>query len=201
MKKNLFLIILIASIITSCSKETELTDSIYVADQEDPNLPAYTEWGYNTFGVIWERKYFTYSTSEIPLKITKNNDSISFLFQGINSTNYEYMGLRFTYIDGHINDYLDFLSYQDHSVNFIYDTVKVELLQQNMEPKTLNILDGTLHFKRAQTLFIDDREEEQIILSGTFSLKFLDNAIPESMTGGRFDFGINDDIFYDLSGY
>ncbi len=201
MKKIIFLIILIASIITSCSKETELTDSIYVADQEDPNLPAYTEWGYNTFGVIWERKYFTYSTSDIPLKITKNNDSISFLFQGINSTNYEYMGLRFTYIDGHINDYLDFLSYQDHSVNFIYDTVKVELLQQNMEPKTLNILDGTLHFKRAQTLFIDDREEEQIILSGTFSLKFLDNAIPESMTGGRFDFGINDDIFYDLSGY
>ena len=199
MKNILFIFTISLFIATGCSKEAELNDSIYIPDSDYSNLPAYTEWGYNTFGVIWERKFFTYSTDEIPLKIIKNDSTISLLFQGHNPYDYSYgnyMALKFTFIDSEINEYTDLLSYNDHIINFIDEDVKVEMTLGDTEE--LQILDGEIHFKRAQKLFVDD-EEEQIILSGTFSLKFLQNSVPESMTNGRFDFGINDDIFYDLS--
>lgn len=199
MKNILYILIITLVVATGCSKEAELNDSIYVPDHDYSDLPAYTEWGYNTFGIIWERKYFTYSTNEIPLKIIKNNDTISLLFQGNNPYDYSYgyMALKFSFTDPNILEYTDLLAYNDHTINFIEDNVSVDLTLG--DTRALNILDGEIHFKRAQTLFVDD-QEEQIILSGTFSLKFLENDIPESMTNGRFDFGINDDIFYDLSG-
>jgi hypothetical protein len=200
MKNILYILTISLLIATGCSKESELNDSIYIPDPDYSNLPAYTEWGYNTFGVIWERKYFTYSTDEIPLKIIKNDSTISLLFQGHNPYDYSYgnyMALRFTFNDPQIIEYTDFLAYNDHIIDFIDDDVKVEITLGDTEE--LQILDGEIHFKRAQRLLVDD-EQEQIILSGTFSLKFLQNSVPESMTNGRFDFGINDDIFYDLSG-
>ncbi len=200
--KNIIYILIIAMVVaTGCSKEAELVDSIYVPDHDYPSLPAYSEWGYNTFGVIWEREYFIYNTSEIPLKIIKNDDKLSFLFQGHNNYEYNggYLALRFTFSDPDINEYIDLLTYDNHIIDFKADGVMVEMLTTT-SIKTLNILDGEIYFKRAQKLFIDDIEE-QIILSGTFSLKFLENEIPESMTNGRFDFGVNDDIFFDLTGY
>jgi hypothetical protein len=39
-------------------------------------------------------------------------------------------------------------------------------------------------------------EENRIILSGTFELRFLKNGHPESISKGRFDMGITDKNFY-----
>ncbi len=61
----------------------------------------------------------------------------------------------------------------------------------------VEILEGELNFKRVQTLYVDDVETE-IIMSGIFELKFLNNDIPANLSYGRFDFGVNDLVFYYL---
>jgi len=198
MKKTIYLLIIIIVTAYGCSKESELNDSIYVADSEYPSLPKYTEWGYNTFGANYERSTFTYTTDQIPLKITTKNDTLALIFQGRFSNDYtDNMTLRFSFYAPEISNYKDLLRFNDRQINFMDDDVRVEMITDD-NTKFLHILGGKFHFIRAQTVFVDD-QEEQIVLSGTFSLKFLENEIPESISDGRFDFGINDDIFFVLN--
>ena len=198
MKKTIYLLIIIIVAFYGCSKDSELSDSIYIADTEYPALPKYTEWGYNTFGANYERSTFTYTTDQIPLKITTKNDTLALIFQGRSSNEYpNNMTLRFSFYAPKITNYKDLLSFDDRKINFKDDNVRVEMII-NDNAKFLNILGGDFHFIRAQTVYVDD-EEEQIVLSGTFSLKFIENEIPESMSDGRFDFGIKDNIFFDLN--
>ena len=56
MKNNLIKITIgLAIILASCSKEFELDKSVFIPDKDYPDLPAYTEWGYNTFGALYDR--------------------------------------------------------------------------------------------------------------------------------------------------
>ena len=45
-------------------------NSVYIEDADIPGMPAYTEWGYNTFGAFYGRDLFTYTDKEVPLVIT-----------------------------------------------------------------------------------------------------------------------------------
>ncbi len=196
MKKLVF--VLFIAFAFSCSKEADLSDSIYIYDSEFPDLPAYTEWGYNTFGANYDRGVFVYSSNEIPLKVTTKDNKLTFIFQGIdgNYSNND-LALKFIISDSNVNVYKDLLVYNDSVIDLSSQEVEVQMVTEGVS-ETIDVLEGELYFKRSQNVFVDDIEYE-IILSGKFNLKFIENEIPSNISDGRFDFGINDDNFYNLN--
>jgi hypothetical protein len=68
-------------------------------------------------------------------------------------------------------------------------------MSKDKDSTTLNIVEGELHFKRAQLLSIDD-QLNRVILSGTFDLRFLQSDFPTYISDGRFDVGITKNYFY-----
>lgn len=82
--KTYMLIILpvIAVLLTSCSKENELKESVFIYDPENFDLPEYSEWGYNTFGAYYDREIFVSNDEAVPAKITVSDTSLSFLLEG-----------------------------------------------------------------------------------------------------------------------
>lgn len=169
------------TMLASCSK-VDLSDSIYVPDKENHELPAYTEWGYNTFGVIYERDYFTYDDYTMPLKVTLNDNKISFLLQG--STSYSSSkiidALRITIPENNIAEYQDLLIFNDSVINLTDESVCVEMFSGSIID-TLKVSNGSFHIKRTQRLFVDDVEQE-VIMSGVFNLDFIANTIPSSFS-------------------
>ena len=196
MKKIFFALIIL--FIYGCSKRTELSDSVFIPDNEYPDLPAYTEMGYNTFGANYERTVFIYSNNDIPLKVVVDENGLSFLFQGVKG-NYssDFLALKFTLPDSTTDDYHDLLAYNDTIIDLSDTTIQVEMIT-DVNTNVIDILEGELNFKKAQKAFVDDVEEE-IILSGYFHLKFTIDNIPAVMTDGRFDFGLNNDNFCKLN--
>ena len=96
----------------SCSKETELDRTIVIPDDNDRRLPAYTEWGYNSFGVEYERAYFLARRDVIPCKVMYRNDSINFLMSGACSGDYysqQTMSLSVTFSSEKVENYSDLL--------------------------------------------------------------------------------------------
>lgn len=194
--KKLFLLFSIAFTL-SCTKQSDLSDSIYIYDSEYPQLPAYSEWGYNTFGANYDRSVFIYSRNEIPLKVTLTEDKLAFIFQGTDGNYYNnYLALRFIVPDTNVNSYQDLLVYNDSIIGLTDGSVIVEMIS-NGNSEVIDIIEGELYFKRSQNVFVDDIEHE-IILSGYFNLKFVINDIPSNMSEGRFDFGVNNENFYNL---
>lgn len=193
----MLVILLMTFVVMGCEIQSELSDSIYIPDEEYPELPAYTEWGYNTFGANYDRSVFKYSHDEVPLKVVSENDTISFIFQGMNGTYYgDYMAMRFRIPDSGTDDYRELLEYNDSIIDLAGGGVIVELITRSFT-RAVTILEGEIYFKRSQRVFVDD-VEQQVILSGFFELKFLMNDIPSGMSNGRFDFGINEENFYSL---
>jgi hypothetical protein len=76
----------------------------------------------------------------------------------------------------------------------IYDDCSVSITVNEGTAVNLDVLSGELCFKRAQLLNIDDKPD-RVILSGTFTIRFLNQEIPEVMSDGRFDVGINKDFY------
>ncbi len=195
-KYSLFLLV---ALLVSCDSSSELSDSIYVPDPIFDELPAYTEWGYNTFGANYERSIFIYTNHNIPLKVTVKDDSLSFIFQGRSELNLgdEYMALRFTLPDTMVQVYQDLMVFDDSIIDLSTGNLSVALINESGS-RYLDIPSGELHFRRAQRVYVDD-EEREVILSGTFYLQFLNGSIPLSMSDGRFDCGINALNLYNLN--
>lgn len=196
MKKLIF--ILFIALTLSCTRQTDLSDSVYIYDSEYPDLPAYSEWGYNTFGANYDRSVFTFSPDKIPLKITLSENKLSFIFQGIDA-NYSNnnLALRFILTNSNVNIYQDLLVYNDTIIKLDSEAITVEMIYDG-SAKIIDIIEGELHFKKCRKLFIDDIENE-IIMSGYFNLKFIVNNIPSNMSEGRFDFGVNNGNFHNLN--
>jgi hypothetical protein len=203
MTKTLYLsaIAFIIFLVTGCSKEYELNKSVFIPDPDFPDLPAYTEWGYNTFGAFYERQLFLYSEQEIPAKIIFTGGITSFILKGQkNSYGYYYwdnmkeMNLTFRLPDIRPESYSDLT---------ILDKMKIDLGSEEgivtlfMDGETFEpeILQGELEFKRVQQLYVDT-EETEVILSGVFSFQALVNGEPVSLSEGRFDVGIGNDNFF-----
>ncbi|MEN8156872.1 MAG: hypothetical protein ABFS10_07970 [Bacteroidota bacterium] len=196
MKQLLITILVVSSF--GCEVQTGLSDSIYIPDSDYPELPAYTEWGYNTFGANYDRSIFIYSQNEVPLKVTAKNNELSFIMQGSNGNYWgDYMALRFVFPDSLADTYQDLLVYNDTIIDLTRDDVTVERIYNGVS-EILDVLEGELEFKRSQKVFVDD-VEQQIILSGYFDLRFLVNEIPSNLSNGRFDFGVNEENFYNLN--
>ena len=79
--KNLpFIIVLL--LVFACSSDTALKKSIYIPDEEFPELPKYSEWGYNTFGAYYDRQAFTSTSEDVPVKVINKAGKTSFVFAG-----------------------------------------------------------------------------------------------------------------------
>ena len=195
MKKNIFIAIACITIFSCSREESQLDRTIFIPDEMDSNLPAYTESGYNVFGAKYERTYFKANQNIVPCKIMYSNDSTRLLMQGL-SGNYpqQEMSLTFTFPSEHITNYNDLIIFHKKVVDLSNGCV-VKMITNSSE-KTLDVISGDLNFKRAQRLSVDD-VENRIILSGTFEFQLLGTAsFPEKFSNGRFDFGITKNEFY-----
>ena len=195
MKKNIFIITAFAVII-SCAKELpQLDRTIFIPDAQTPGLPAYTEWGYNSFGAIYERTYFIADKDIIPCKIAYSGNSLYFLMNGVYGSQYPYEELSLTFIfpSTTITDYRDLMILNNRTIDLTSDCMVIMNTKEN--ERTLHVETGSLHFKRIQLLSVDDIEN-RAILSGTFEMKFRTSTMfSESFSDGRFDFGITNNEF------
>jgi hypothetical protein len=187
-------------LLVSCLTDNSLDDTIFVHDANDHNLPAYTEWGYNSFGANYERQYFVATNDYVPCKIVQKDGYINFMLignlnpSGIND-NYKYgkfvLSISFPYADA-LKNYSDLVALNKYVVDLTAQNCTVTWTVGEAEPTTIAVREGELNFKRAQLLRVDG-EIDRVILSGTFYIKYLNNEIPESFDNGRFDLGLYKD--------
>jgi len=188
-------------ITAACSDETELKKSVFIPDDVYSDLPAYTEWGYNTFGAYYDMIPFISTESGVPAKMINTGGKTSFLLKGHMSQGYYYYydynnetSLIFDFYSFDPQVYTDLISLDNLTVDLTSSTCRVRVLSDTAN-YDLNILNGEIVFKRAQNLLVDKKMVE-VILSGTFEFQALINDEPISVTLGRFDVGIGKDNFY-----
>jgi len=193
--KSILIIFIISAIffLSNCSKDASLEKTIFFPDPEFPDLPMYTEWGYNTFGAFYDRQVFTSTNNIVPLKVIVKNDTTFFRFNG-RLNDYKEMSITFTMNDFLPNVY-DELIQLDQKILDLKDirygiVIKIEGKTQNMK-----LLGGMLEFKKAQKLIVDKKAEE-VILSGIFQFQIVIDDEPFTISRGRFDQGISYDNFF-----
>ena len=192
---SLITIILLLSSL-SCDDVYEMEETIFVPDENNKNLPAYTEWGYNSFGAMYERMYFFATKTIVPCKILYQNGIMTFTLTGRIGSNHssgssgEEMTLYFSFpVDEAVNSYKDLMMLHQKRINFTDSSCNVKMVRKSVD-EDITVLSGSnLFFKRVQLLRINDKEN-RAILSGTFELTFLRNQLPEVLSYGRFDVGI-----------
>lgn len=202
--KILAFLAVVIVLFASCAKENDLKESVFISDPDDYRLPAYSEWGYNTFGAYYDRDIFISNDVEVPVKVIVNDTATIFLFSGYSSwdENYWYynnsrMTMSFTLKGVQLNSYTDLIAYNDSIVDLAANNIEIDITKDT-SVLTTRVMSGNLHFKRSQNLFVDD-EQVEVILSGIFDFKAVINNEPVTISEGRFDFGINEDNFYNMT--
>jgi hypothetical protein len=191
--KRVCFIFLISILIFSCARDV-LDRTIFIPDEKDGNLPAYTEWGYNTFGAEYERDYFLVSNKIIPCKILYKDNQLHFTLSGKIRDGQD-MTLTFIFPFALENsDYTSLMKLHGTKINLANNDCTVKIWQNDTEI-ILDVFGGELYFKRTQLLSIDD-QLNRVILSGFFDLRFLRNDFPTTISNGRFDLGITKNVFY-----
>ena len=198
MKK--YYIISVMLLLFSCDTwYDEIDKTVFIPDEKDENLPKYTEWGYNSFGTVYERMYFYASSDIVPCKAIYQNGKLRISISGRlglsrNSGN-ERLILSFSFpIDEPMRDYWDLMALHQKKIDLSDSSCEVAV-SKNSETEVVFVQSGQLSFNRAQLVRIDEKESH-VILSGTFDMIFWRNMIPETMSNGRFDFGISNLFFY-----
>jgi hypothetical protein len=194
MKYTLYIIL--GLILISCS-DTELEKSVFISDIDYPELPAYSEWGYNTFGAYYDRQAFVSNDYQIPVKVISTNGETSIVLTGQIGKYYMSgytMTLSFITDEFTPLDYNDLYSLNDTIVDLSLPGWRVEITSGTTNNE-VKILTGHLHVKKAQNLFVD-KVKTEIILSGTFEFQALIDNIPKTVSNGRFDLGIGKNNFF-----
>ncbi len=203
MKKGIFCLLAAVIIFTAaCSEETELKRSVFIPDETYPDLPAYTEWGYNSFGAYYDMEPFISNDYGVTAKMINTGGKTSFSLSGHMSHGYYYdyypddiVSLVFDFYNFDPQSYTDLISLNNHNVDLTDPSCKVRMIT-GTDDNELVILSGTMVFNRAQNLYVDKKLAE-VILSGTFGFQALvDGEEPVSVTLGRFDVGIGFDSFF-----
>jgi hypothetical protein len=201
MKNYIFKILVLMMLLASCSKEPQMGPTVFIPDTTDSNLPAYTEYGYNTFGSIWDkRSYFLANSSIAPCEILFKDGILKFsLFGILRGSGYYYgeqeiIALSISFPGENVTQYSDLLTLHNKKINLKDADCMVTIIRDEND-QVLNIIDGFLHFQRAQLIYIDEAPN-RVILSGTFELHFPENEFPTLISYGRFDVGINNNVFY-----
>jgi len=193
--KKITLIISILAIffLSNCSKDGGLEKTIFYPDPEFPDLPMYTEWGYNTFGAYYDRQVFTSTNDIVPLKVIVKDGFTSFRFNGRLGYNGD-MSITFTMNDFLPNIYQDLIDLDQKTLDLKSPNYNVSIRIDGIEQQ-IYLLGGNLNFKKAQNLFVDKKAEE-VILSGTFEFQVVIDDEPFTISRGRFDQGISYDNFF-----
>lgn len=201
MKKLIFIFSAAVLIFLGCSKENELKKSVFIYDAEFTDLPAYSEWGYNTFGAYYDRVPFISNTKTVPAKVIIMDNAMSFVLGGqkqaenyYSGSNYQEMTITFKMPGFAPEQYTGLIVLNDTVLDLKNPEYQVLVSIDTMK-YTAVILSGELKIKRAQNLLVDKKQIE-VILSGYFEFKALINNKPITVSDGRFDVGINSDNFY-----
>jgi hypothetical protein len=201
MRLMIFILFAMVVLFTSCESENDLKKSVMIKDKDNPDLPEYSEWGYNTFGAYYdERRAFISNNELVPVKVMVDNHGTSFSLIGqLGTDGYESkdkMVISFVLADFKPAKYKDLLALNDTLFNLADPRYKVHIFydDDNIDD-TVEIRSGEIEFKRAQNLIVD-KEEIEVILSGVFNFKARINGEWVNITEGRFDVGIHDDNFY-----
>jgi hypothetical protein len=104
------------------------------------------------------------------------------------------MTLSFLFPFDRVKDYKDLLQLHKIEIDLADDESVVKIFQDGKET-ILDVLEGKLNFKRAQLLSIDE-QENRVILSGVFNVRYIQNEFPVTISNGRFDLGITNTVFY-----
>ena len=190
MKKLFYAILPIFLLMNSCAGD-EMDRTIFIADKDDYKLPAYTEWGYNSFGAVYERNYFLASNNIIPCKITYDKGLLNFYLSG--KLDNSDMELAFSFPSQQMNHFKDLIALNKTTIDLLDNNCKVTI-RIDGHSESITLVSGNLTFKRAQLLKIDG-EENRVILSGVFEIRLLKRDLPETISNGRFDMGINKDFY------
>jgi hypothetical protein len=196
---SLMISILILLFLSGCKKETELKKSVFVADTETPELPAYSEWGYNTFGAFYDRQIFRSSDALVPSKVFSSDTAMQLILEGqlwtdLYNNSYSDMSLIFILKGFTPENYQELVALNDSTIDMKDPRCKVQITG-SLILKPVNILSGTIYFKRVQNLSVD-KQHIEAILSGYFEFQALINNKPVTVSEGRFDVGIGSDNFY-----
>jgi len=203
MKKHIIFLLAITVLFTSCYVDYDLEKSVFIEDSEFEGLPIYSEWGYNTFGAYYDRKAFVSNNEDIPLKIISTDNTTTFIFKGelLNTDEYPYS--RYNEGDMLMKLIIENLEFGEYSDLTILNKTKYNLLNSDLkisididgEFEDVEIIDGEFEFVKAQFLLVDN-EQKGLILSGLFDFKFLINDEPISISHGRFDMNVNEEVFF-----
>lgn len=170
-----------------------------IYDKEFPELPAYSEWGYNTFGAYYDREVFISNNVTVPAKVIVTNNEMSFLLDGQNGSSFDYgdypeMTMTLIMPGFTPENYQDLLVLNDTIFDLTNPAYEI-IVSIDMVNYTAEILSGAFNFKRAQNLLVDTQQIE-VILSGYFEFTALIGGNPVTVSNGRFDVGIGTDNFY-----
>ena len=198
MNRNMFALLIMCCGLFACSEETELRKSIFFPDSEFPELPQYSEWGYNTFGAYYDRQPFISNDIEVPVKVIQRDEKTSFVLTGQKGVGYYTYPSTFSVtiiISGfQAESYSDLIKFHNTTLD-LADPALTVVVTEKLNADTVDILQGEFQFTRAQFLLVDQKPRE-VILSGIFGFQALVNGLPVSITNGRFDVGVHEDNFF-----
>ena len=200
MKTHILIILLmISAFFTACMKDNELEKSVFIYDPDDIELPAYSEWGYNTFGAYYDRDIFVSNDQHVPAKILVSDTLLTFLLDGQKGQSgyyYDYseMIISFTLQGTMPSHFADLAVFNDSVIDLTNPGCQVFVTIDSVK-YTADILEGELNFNRVQVLQVD-KQLVVTILSGYFDFKTILNDKPVTISDGRFDVGIGIDNFY-----
>jgi hypothetical protein len=199
--KKLAYLLLVAAALCACSRESDLKKSIFVPDPDDNRLPAYSEWGYNTFGAHidddannYNYDVFIYNDDFTPLNIAANGSYTEFQFYGSLYDDYRHnddpVTLIFRSTSIHPTTAEDLMEQNNKTYQLNTSDFAVYLKSGGISTK-LTITSGTLTFQRVQKVLVDKRYTE-MILSGYFEFSGSANGNTFHFTDGCFDIGVKD---------
>lgn len=191
-KYSLFSFIIGIILLSGCSEDFQLQNSVFINDVNNPGLPEYSEWAYNTFGAYIDRTVFASTDNDLPGKIVVSKDTFNMILRGRSDNNT--LILKFSIIGYSPADYPDLISLNDSVIDLKNPRCIVTLGSSNVSTK-LAVSEGKLYFKRVQKLSVDRMLTESIV-SGTFNFKTFIDGEPVAVSNGRFDLGIGYDNFF-----
>lgn len=194
MKSCVYLTLVLLATMFGCSKDAELKKSVFIPDPQSPDLPKYSEWGYNTFGSFYDRDTFISDDNAVPLKVTSVGGNTSFIFSGHRDSGYNQMSITLVLHKLTPQTYADLSGLNNTTIDLTLPDYELLITENGITYQT-KIISGSFQFKRARNLLVDDNPEE-VILSGTFEFQTILNDVPVSFTDGRFDVGVGSSNFF-----
>ncbi len=194
-------IVLLILVLPACSLRPELEESVFKPDPAYPDLPRYSEWGYNTFGAYYNKQPFVSLTRQKypnAVEIEVEGDTIYFSLSGQWKSNsfgtvLQTMTIRFTGYRAKSFADLDILN--GVTLDLTSPSSSIDMPLDPVPPlytsaAVAKVNSGTFVIRRAQRLYLDDVLQETI-LSGEFQFEGTLLNEPFSVTNGRFDLGID----------